>query len=189
MPLSFKRSLRFVWSMWHCASWIQPQGNTMWPNWATAKATLGMKNALEQDLVTNSGREPDSSLFLSFYSSSCLCSCQGCEGRHCCPALLLQELRPPTRAHKVTSPAPRAGGGCQLWPMQGTLISQKNPLCTYSHPAGMTWDSSLSQHWATPARKGWAITSFWGNTLKIASIPEHQKCPAMNCNSLITVIL
>lgn len=85
MPLSFKRSLRFVWSMWHCASWIQPQGNTMWPNWATAKATLGMKNALEQDLVTNSGREPDSSLFLSFYSSSCLCSCPGLRGQALLP--------------------------------------------------------------------------------------------------------
>lgn len=115
-----------------------------------------MKNTLEQDLVTNSGRESGGSLFLSlphsFSRQSPLVAArapaqavvqplprasaapatsapaQQCKGRHCCPSLLSQELRPPTPAHKVRCPAPRAGGGCQLWPL-GTPMSCKSPLC------------------------------------------------------------
>lgn len=115
-----------------------------------------MKNTLEQDLVTNSGRESGGSLFLSlphsFSRQSPLVAArapaqavvqplprasaapatsapaQHCKGRHCCPSLLSQELRPPTPAHKVRCPAPRAGGGCQLWPL-GTPMSCKSPLC------------------------------------------------------------
>lgn len=112
----------------------------MWPNWTTAKADFstsdwllwGWKITLEKDLVTNSGREPGSSLFLSlltsFFKAEPFGGCSSPCGvkplpkllqlqlplllpRHCCPSLLSQELRPPSPEHKVPPAAPRAGGG------------------------------------------------------------------------------
>lgn len=86
-----------------------------------------MKNALEEHLVTKSGREPGGSLLLSLpllFQGRALWAAQapawamvqplpraaaapaasagpapGCKGRHCSPSLLSQELRPPTLAH------------------------------------------------------------------------------------------
>lgn len=86
-----------------------------------------MKNALEQHLVTKSGREPGGSLLLSLpllFQGRALWAALapawamvqplpraaaapaasagpalGCEGRQCSPSLLSQELRPPTLAH------------------------------------------------------------------------------------------
>lgn len=174
-----------------------------------------MQITLEEDLVTNSGREPGSSLFLSllpsFFKAEPFGGCSSPCGvkpllwyetsaqasaastplllpKHCCPSLLSHELRPLTPAHKVTSPAPRAGGGFGQCRAQSGV---RRALCAptaiqQTRPEIPHW---LYQHWTAPAGKGWATTSCWGDTLKIASIPEHQKCPAMNCKSLITVIL
>lgn len=177
-----------------------------------------MKNALEQHLVTKSGREPGglsapqppppfsrqgplgcstpclgygATSAQSCCSSSCLCwSCPGLRGQALLPFSPVTGAKATnscTQSHLQHQGQEEAAsfGQCRALPWARwalcapTDIQQTQPEIPHF----------LYQHWATPARKGWAITSCWGDTLKIASIPEHQKCPAMNCKSLITVIL